>query len=159
MAQFLTMQFTDDLHYGFLQGDPEVAQKHGEAKNIRSLQELFRALACGDLAAFSAGLAEDIEMEILGPPTIPFSGRWQGRQQVVEAVRKNFAMLEDQQPEVQSVVAQGDTVVFLARERGRYRATGKAYEIHFVQFFTFRGGKVIRFRELADSAAFLEVLP
>jgi ketosteroid isomerase-like protein len=69
---------------------------------------------------------------------------------VLEAARNNFQLLEDQKPEIQTVVAQGDTVVVMAREKGRFAATGKEYESYWVQLFTFKGGKVIRIKELAD---------
>jgi ketosteroid isomerase-like protein len=55
-------------------------------------------------------------------------------------------------------VAQGDTVVVLGHEKGRFRPTGRDYELHWVQFFTFRDGKLARFRELADTAAFLDAV-
>jgi ketosteroid isomerase-like protein len=63
--------------------------------------------------------------------------------------------VEEQQPEILAVVAQGAVVVVTARERGRYRATGRSYDLHWVQLFTFRQGKVVRVREVFDSAAML----
>ena len=75
--------------------------------------------------------------------------------QVIEATRQNFALVEEQRPEIQSVVAQGDTVVVLGRETGRFRPTGREYEMHWMHHYTFRGGKIQQIRELFDSAALL----
>jgi ketosteroid isomerase-like protein len=59
-------------------------------------------------------------------------------------------------PRVRSVVAQGDVVVIVAHERGRFRKSGLPYTLHWVQIFTFPDGRVVRFRQICDSAAMLE---
>ena len=148
--------FIDDLHRAFHEDDANAAAKNAEAANVRRLQEQYRALARGDFPAFLDHFADDIKMEIIGPDDVPFVGEWSGRQQVAEAVRRNFAMVEDQKPEILSLVAQGDLLVVIARERGRFRATGRAYDVHFVQVFTFRDGKVRHFREIFDSVPLLD---
>ena len=148
--------FIDKLQEAFREGDPEAASKAAEGENVRRLQELYRAVARGDFGPLGAALGEDIEMEMLGPPGAPLVGRWRGRHQVAEAVRRNFSQLEDQRAELLGVVAQGDTVVLLAREQGVLRATGRRYDLHWAQWFTFRGGSIVRFRGLFDSAALLE---
>ena len=148
--------FIDDLHRAFHEDDANAAAKDAEAANVRRLQEQYRALARGDFPTFLSHFADDIEMEIIGPDDVPFVGRWTGRQQVAEAVRRNFALVEDQRPEVQTLVAQGDLLVIIAREQGRFRATGRPYDVHFVQVFTFRNGKVAHFREIFDSAPMLD---
>jgi ketosteroid isomerase-like protein len=154
-----TSRFIDRLHEAYLEGDPTAeAVKPAEADNVRRLQDVYRALAAGDAAAFAGLLAEDVELDIHGPPQVPFIGHWVGRPQVVAAVRRNFAMLEDQQPEVTTVVAQGDSVVVVARERGRVKATGRDYDLHVVQLFTFRAGTVARVREYFDSQPILSAL-
>ncbi len=155
MNQAVIARFLDALPPAFADGDPNAAAKAAEADNVRRIQEQYRAIARGDFAAALAYLADDIDMEVVGPPELPFAGRWRGRDQVADAWAKNFGMLEDQRPEIQSVTAQGDTVVIVARERGRFRTTGRAYDVHWVQLFTFRDGKVARFREICDSGALL----
>ena len=90
-------------------------------------------------------------MEIFGPQELPFAGSWKGREEVLKAIAHNFSLVEEQRPEVETVVAQGDTIVVFARERGRFEATGREYEIRWAQCFTFRDGLVCRFREMAES--------
>ncbi len=103
------------------------------------------------MAAFLEMLAEDVEIEFVGSPRGLFAGRWRGREEAALAIGENFAQVEEQRPEVHSVVAQGDVVVVVAHEHGRFRRTGLLYETHWVQIFTFRDGKVVRFREIYDS--------
>jgi ketosteroid isomerase-like protein len=145
--------FIDRLPLAFTEGDNAAGSKAEESANVRLLQEQYRALARGDFGPVLALMAEDVELEMLGPPDVPLSGCWRGRHEVAEAVRRNFGLLQDQQAELLAVVAQGDTVVLHARERGRYRPTGKAYQLHWVQFFTFRAGQLVRLRSLCDTAA------
>jgi uncharacterized protein len=148
MSAVTVLLFIDGLETAFREGDPNSASKAPEAENVRRLREQYRAIAAGDFAGFVSSLAEDVEMEIAGPDSVPFRGRWQGRDRVIDVVRSNFAQVEDQEPRVEGLFAQGDTVVILGRERGRYRATGQPYEYQWVQFHTFRDGKVVRFREV-----------
>ena len=77
---------------------------------------------------------------------------------MIETTRNNFAQVEEQRPETQSVVAQGDTVVVVGREQGRFRPTGRSYDLHWMHQYTFKNGKIVRIRELFDSAALLKVI-
>ena len=145
--------FIDRLHLAFADGDPEATAKAAEADNVRRLQEQYRALAQGDFGPAFAALADDVEMEFFGPAGSPLVGAWRGRQQVADAIRSGFGLLEEQSTEVLAVIAQGDTVVVNSRETGRIRTTGQPYAWQWVQFFTFRGGQIVRFRGLHVDAA------
>ncbi len=152
----MSPQFIDRLVSAFEEDDAEAGSKLTESANVRRVQENYRALARGDLAAFLEMLAEDVEMEFVGSPNGLFAGRWRGREQAGRAIGENFSKVEDQRPEVHSVVAQGDVVVVVAQERGRFRGTGLPYDTHFVQIFTFRDGKLARFRQIYDSTTMSE---
>src|SRR5262245_10818804 len=149
-------RFIDRMVPAFEADDDNAASRTKEANHVRLLQEQFRAISRGDFAAFAALLDEDVEMEIVGPAGAPCVGRCRGRDAVAEAVKQNFAELEDQQPEVLSLVAQGDSVVVVGRERGRFKATGRPYEIHWTQVYTFRNGRVAKFLETFDSQGLLD---
>jgi uncharacterized protein len=143
----------------FHRGDPDVHRKQAEQANVRLLaDELYAAYLSGDLEALLAGLAEDVDWQVVGPPSIPFVGAARGREAVRQLLLKGFEALEDQEPEVLDVAAQGDTVIVLAREKGRFKATGRTYEVHWVQVFTFRDGQVVKFREYADTGAMLQAM-
>jgi ketosteroid isomerase-like protein len=143
----------------FHRGDPDVHRKQAEQANVRRLaDDMYAAFLRGDLDALLAGPAEDVDWQVVGPPSIPFAGAVRGRKAVRGLLEKSFATLEDQMPEVLDVAAQGDAVMVLARETGRFKPTGRTYEVHWVQVFTFRGGKVVKFREYADTAAMLQAV-
>ncbi len=110
----------------FHRGDPDVHRKQAEQANVRRLaDELYSSFLSGDLDALLAGLAEDVDWQVIGPPSIPFAGTVRGRAAVRELLTKAFATLEEQKPEVLDVVAQGDTVMVLAKEKGRFKPTGR----------------------------------
>lgn len=135
------------LRVAFEHGDPDHQRKATERANVEALQAAFRAIASDDPAAFAATLDDAIVLEILGPPEGPFVGRWEGRDEVAQAVWRNFAMLEGQDTEIRLVVAQGDTIVLHGRERGRVRASGHEYDLEWVQFYTYRDGRLAAVRE------------
>ncbi len=140
-------QFIAQLPTAFAQGDSAAVHKQAEAGTVAALQAFYRALLQNDVAALTACLTEDVSLEFIGPPGAPFAGKSVGRAEVIETMARNFALLEDQQPELETVVAQGDTVVVVGRERGRFRATGQAYQAHWIQIYTYRDGKISAMRE------------
>jgi ketosteroid isomerase-like protein len=156
MDQVVVAQFIDRLVSAFEEDDAGAAVKAAEAANVWRVQESYRAIARGDFPAFLETLSEDVEMEFVGSPRAPFTGRWRGRDEAARAVRDNFFQVEEQHPEIHTVVAQGDIVVVVAQERGRFRGTGRPYETHWVQIFTFRDGKVARFRQICDNSTMIE---
>ena len=158
MSQNIDPQFIDSFQAAFHEGDEKVANKLEEAENVRRVEDVFRIIARRDFDALNDILADDVSLEIIGSPSTPMAGLTEGRQQVIEVTRNNFAHVEDQRPEIQSVVAQGNTVVVLGREQGRFRPTGRSYDLHWMHQYTFKNGKIVRMRELFDSAALLNVI-
>lgn len=152
MTQATLESFQDLFPQAFEEGDPLAAQKQVEAANVRRLQTMYSDIARGDFQAFADALAEDVEVEIVSGPGMPFNGRWRGKQEVVRATRENFAQIEEPRPAVQSIVAQGDTVVLCCREQGRYRTTGKEYDVHWMLVVTYKDGKIVRAREMCVNA-------
>jgi uncharacterized protein len=148
MDQMTTASFIEQLPLAFRDGDPGAAAKRIEAENVRLLQEQYRAIARRDFAAALAYFADDVQFEVHGPKDLPFAGQWNGRAEMATALAKNFALVADQRPVIQHLVAQGDTVVVFARETGRFVETERPYDVHFVQLFQFRDGKVVRVREV-----------
>ncbi len=157
MTQPIDPQFIDRLQDAFREGDRDAAGKALEAENVRVIEEVFRAIARKDFDALGGLLADDVTFEIVGPGG-PFAARAEGRERVVEAARGNFAQIEEQRPEILLVVAQGDNVVVVGKERGRYRPTGREYELHWMHQYKLAGGKVVRILELLDSGALLDAV-
>jgi ketosteroid isomerase-like protein len=108
---------------------------------------IYTAIIQGDFEAMGNSMSEDVELNICGFG--PMDGNWRGRKAVVEATRKNFASVESQQPEIESIICQGDCAAVLLRESGVLKPTGQAYSIRVVQWFTFADGKISKIDEIA----------
>src|SRR5687767_7372998 len=158
MSKIIDPQFIDNLQSAFFEGDENVVEKSEEAENVRRVEEVFRIIARKDFDSLKSILADNITLEIIGSSSTPWAGVTQGLQKVIEQLRNNFAQIEEQQEEIQTVVAQGDTVIVVGKEKGRFRPTGRKYELHWMHQYTFKQGKIVRMRELLDSAALLDVI-
>ena len=110
------------------------------------LHAAFDAIIQGDFDAFGRSVADDVELNIRGLGEL--DGSWRGRDAVVAATRKNFAMLAEQKPEIESMIAQGDSIAVLLRESGIFKSNGEAYRVRGVQWFTFSGGKIKKIDEI-----------
>jgi ketosteroid isomerase-like protein len=116
---------------------------------------LYEAFGRGDKATLVEGFADDVEWQIAGPTAIPISGSRHGREQVAQFFTVLAESLETQQFEPRQFIAQDDMVVVLGHERHRAKSTGRSYEGEWVQVFTLRDGKVVKYREYFDTAAAL----
>jgi len=156
MERNAILRFVDAHHPAFLRDDSAAEHKYAEKSNVDRLTAMYKALTHGDFATFADCFAEGTEMEIFGPTSLPIVGRWKGKKEVLDAIGKNFSYTALQVPELITLVAQGDMVVTCSRERGMVKATGKAYETHFVQMFRFVDGKLAQFRQIFDASSILE---
>src|SRR5262245_56773690 len=114
-----TEHFIDRLHAAFLDGDDASTGKSTEASHVSRLQEQYRAIARGGVSPVIDQMAESSELELHGPTDFPINGTWRGRAEVIAALHRNFGSLADQQVQILTLVAQGDTVVLLAQECGK----------------------------------------
>ena len=149
-------RFIEDLGIAFFSGDTEVERKTVEATNVAKLQALYQNVADGDLNSFIHELHEEVAFENVGPEEIPFIKEAHGPEEFGKAMAYNFSLLDDQKPVVNSVVAQGDTVVVFADEEGKFRETGRDYQMQWVQQFTFKNRKLIKFRQVLVSATLMK---
>lgn len=149
-------RFIENLGPAFEAGDALAAGKQAERDNVACIRQMYEAISRGDYEGLRGLLTEDLELEIAGAPELPVSGSARGINESLALAGRNYAQLEDERPEILSLVAQGDTVAVIARERGRLRATGREYDVLFTHLFTFRDGRIARIFGFCDSASMLE---
>ncbi len=113
------------------------------------LHGVYAAIIQGNFDTFRESVTEDVELNVHGFG--PLDGTWRGRDDVVAATRKNFAQVESQKPEIESMIRQGDSVAVLVRESGMFKSSGQAYSIRGVQWFTFADGKIKKIDEFMAS--------
>ena len=153
MSQIADGSFFEHVSSAFKENDPDSPQRERESAHVRCVQLLYHAIARGAFAESLELVTDDFVLEIFGPPSSPFNGRWQGRDDVLAAMQRNFSMLRDQRPEIESLVAQGDQLIVVARESGQVCETGQTYHVRWMQEFTFANGKIKAVRELIDGGA------
>lgn len=149
-------RFIKALSPAFEADDAEVSSKRPESENVARVSEMYQAIQHGDQATLGNALADDVELELVGAAESPISGHWRGRDEVLAGAARNYAQLEDQRPELVAVVAQGDQVSVIGREKGRLRATGREYEVPWMHLFTFRDGKVVRIYGFSDTFSMIQ---
>ena len=113
------------------------------------LHATFDAIIQGNFEAFRDLVADDVELNVCGFGLL--DGTWRGRDDVVAATRRNFGLVANQKPEIESIIAQGDCVAVLLRESGVFQSSGKAYSVRGVQWFTFSDGKIKKIDEIIAS--------
>jgi ketosteroid isomerase-like protein len=110
------------------------------------LHAAFDAIIQGDFDAFGESITDDAELTVCGFGAL--DGTWRGRGEVVAATRRNFALLVNQKPKIESIISQGDRVAVLLRESGVFKTSGQAYSVRGVQWFTFSDGKISKIDEI-----------
>jgi ketosteroid isomerase-like protein len=125
-----------------------MANEHEPEAVVRRLYEDF---ARGDVDAVLAALDPEVEW---ATPALPWSrGLYRGVEGVGEYLASFAAHLDAPRVQPEELVACGERVIGLGRERGRARATGREFAARFAHDFTVRDGRIARMRGLVDTAA------
>jgi len=130
----------------FAQRDANAAAKSVEAAHVACLQTIFTALAHGDFDAAFSHLTPDTTYVIYAGGRIPFQMAGQGRAVVQEGMRTNFGAVAFERIDIDTLVAQGDVVVIVARQRGRWRESGVAFDERVMLEYVFAGDLVASYR-------------
>jgi uncharacterized protein len=127
-------------------------------QSVQVVEGTYAAFARGDVPGVLGAMADDMEWhEAEG---MPYGGIHRGR----DAVARNvFGPLITDIPDFAvtpiELIPSGDTVAVVARYTGTGKSTGKELDLEVVHVWDVRDGKIVRFRQFADTAKFLEVVP
>ena len=149
MESVTIASFTARFDAAFAAGDPQAGAKSHELSRVNAVRQLFETLGRGDMAAFLHHLHPDVELEIAAPAEFPWRRTARGLDELRSAVEYNFGVVQDQDPRLVSITAQGEVVVVVGRECGRIRYSGAHYHVYFTYQFTFLDDKVHRIMEIA----------
>ncbi|MEW4568727.1 nuclear transport factor 2 family protein [Tautonia sp. JC769] len=114
---------------------------------VGKVRALYACIIRGDFGAMGELMTEDVCLDIDAPSIPAFHGVTRGKAEVLAAVERNFGQVGEQAPEIREVVVRGDTVVVLSRESGRMKTADQPYLLSWLQFFTFREGRLCLVRE------------
>ena len=120
---------------------------HGSAQqHVRTLQTHLEAIGRGDFDPVLIDAHDDVTLEIFAPPEFPWIRQARGLADLRAALLQNFGSVEDQQPTIRDVFAEGEMVIVFGAETGRIRGSGMPYQVEFVERFTFREGRLAAIR-------------
>ena len=125
-----------------------------EAQNTQVVKNAYAAFQRGDIPAILATLDDSIEWHaVIGTEGVaPHAGLRRGVKAVGEFFSVVGSTLDFQSFEPQEFIAQGDQVAVVGRYKGKVKTTSKTWDAAWVMIFTFKNGKIVRFREYTDSA-------
>jgi ketosteroid isomerase-like protein len=122
------------------------------------VRDMYEAFARGDVAAVLAAMVDDIEWH--ESEGMPYGGVHRSPDAVVQGV---FGPLLHDIPDFtvtpEEIIASGDRVAVVARYGGTGAESGARLDLQVVHVYDVRDGKVVRFRQFADTVKFLEVVP
>jgi len=123
-------------------------------ENTRLAQSAYEAFGRGDIAALAALMADDIEWVLPGDPNDnPMAGTYRGKDEVLAWFGRLAEDLDFTAFEPRDFIAQGDKVVSIVHAEATVRNTGRSVVNDEAHLWTFKEGKVARFRIYFDTAA------
>lgn len=127
-----------------------------EKQNLKKVQGIYEFFGKGDIPSIIDLLAEDVDWDVPGTQDIPYCGHYSGREGVKEFFEKVVSALDVHHYAPSEFFTQKDKVIVLGTERMGVKVTGRTFESDWVQIWTLRDGKVIRFRELINSVTIMK---
>ena len=127
-------------------------------QSVQVVEGTYAAFARGDVPGVLGAMADDMEWhEAEG---MPYGGIHRGGDAVARNVFGPITTdISDFAVTPIELIPSGDTVAVVARYTGTGKSTGKELDLEVVHVWDVRDGKIVRFRQFADTAKFLEVVP
>lgn len=123
-------------------------------ENTAIIQGLYSNYQNGRIDQLFELLADDVCMACSGPAEkLSFAGEYHGHDGVRRYLQALAADWAIERYDVLEYIAEGDKVVARANVTATNRRTNKPVTIDKADFWTLRGGKVVAFREILDTAA------
>ena len=121
----------------------------GESKQF--VQRLYDSFLDGDIDSVLHAMADDFEWN--APGGAPYNGIRHGRDQMREFFHELRRWVRVDQMDVDDVIADGEKVVVVGRQRATVIDTGRHFETPWVHVYTLRGGRLATGLALADTHA------
>jgi len=116
------------------------------------VRDLYDAYGRGDGQRVAQFIDDDIDWAIYAPVDVfPFAGVRRGRAAVIETLAGIAAAyaLESYRPEI--IVVDGDRAAVMSDVHFVQKATGRSLRFRLANFLRFRDGRLIEFREFANT--------
>lgn len=121
--------------------------------NTELVQQIYAAIARGDIGAVITMMTDDVEIHVPGPDVIPFTGTFRGPEGVGHFFQAIGANAEVASLEPTEFIADDDQVVVLGNENLTAASTGRSWSTEWAMVWTIVEGKVSRLREFHQTHA------
>ena len=127
--------------------------------NVEVIQRLHDAFVRRDMKAIVDLQADDTEWSAAGPvDRIPWAEPRRGREGVADFLKVRGDALQVESFAATEFFAQADKVVVLGHQKGTAIASGKPFDMEFVQVWTLSEGKITKLRSYFDTAHIIDAL-
>jgi ketosteroid isomerase-like protein len=123
---------------------------------IQQIKDIYAAFGRGDIATILAGLTDDVSWEFEAPRELSWSGIRHSPQETEGFFAGIAAEHVDPHLEMTEFFSSGDAVAAFGRYQATVRATGIRVDTPVAHYFRFRNGKISRYINVINSAAFVE---
>jgi uncharacterized protein len=135
---------------------PTIAERTmTDNSNLRVVERAYAAFQNGDVPTLMAQFSDDVSWNLPAIENVRISGARTGKANLADF----FSTLAKDQEALlfapTGFVAEGDLVVALGRYRWRVKMTGREIASDFAHVFTVTHGRIVRFQEFMDTAAFV----
>ena len=122
-----------------------------------ALQEFFTRFGAGDGDALLDLFAEDVDWNVPGSPTVPWTGRRSTKAQLADFFAAAAANVERTESfDVEQVLVEGDHAVALGSFVHVIRGTGKAFRSDFALHIEVADGRIRLYHMFEDALAAAE---
>jgi hypothetical protein len=123
-----------------------------EIDNTEQVKKIFEAFGRGDVGYILDQLADDARFVSHLDPVVPWAGDFKGKEEVARFFQALGGSVEVTGHPVNSLVAQGDTVVAMGDVSFQVRETGKAGSSSWVYIFKLADGRVQSYDQFNDAS-------
>ena len=127
-----------------------------EQQNTELVQQAYAAYGRGSVDEVLACMSAEVEWEIPAVPTLAFTGKRQGHEQVAEYFQLANEKQAVREFTPKEFIAGGDKVIVLGHGAWTAKETGQDFDSDWVHIFTVRDGRITAFREFMDAHVAVE---
>lgn len=123
---------------------------------INKIKDIYAAFGRGDIATILASMTDDVSWEFEAPAELSWSGIRHSPQEAAGFFAGLSAEQSDPHLEMTEFFATDDAVAAFGRYQATVKATGVRVDTPVAHYFKFRNGKIARYINVINSAAFIE---
>jgi len=124
--------------------------------SLHLIQQFHALIASNHFNEAMQLFADDACIIFHGPANNPMAGQYKGREGVAQFFATIGEFVEMEHFAAEEFIDAGATVVVLGRERSKVKATGKIFDVPWVQIWRTQDGKITELTDFFDTGSMAE---